>query len=121
VRPARRHTVWEDVPIPREGFRSQAGAARLTGDAGRPDVQRLVARFAERYHLSGRERLVVQWTAHGYSTKVTSNAMACEIATVNAYWLRIRHKTGFGSRLEVMARLLESALLAGKDHGPPDR
>jgi DNA-binding CsgD family transcriptional regulator len=70
----------------------------------------LVSRFAESHHLSARECLVVQWTARGYSTKDTSDAMGCQIATINAYWLRIRRKTGLGSRLEVVARLLEIAI-----------
>jgi DNA-binding CsgD family transcriptional regulator len=71
----------------------------------------LVCRFAESHRLSARECLVVQWTARGYSTKETSDAMGCEIGTINVYWLRIRRKTGLGSRLEVVARLLEIALL----------
>ena len=70
----------------------------------------LVSRFAESHRLSARECLVVQWTAPGYSIKETSDAMGCEIATINVYWLRIRRKTGLGSRLEVVARLLEIAL-----------
>jgi DNA-binding CsgD family transcriptional regulator len=69
-----------------------------------------MAWFGARHGLSKRECLVVRLTAQGHATKDTALAMGCEVATVNAYWLRIRRKTGLGSRLEVMATLLRMAL-----------
>ena len=86
------------------------GAVAMPGIArSPPPFARIIATFSDDYALSRRERQVVLLTSMGIHTKAVAAELGCSLKTVEAYWLRIYHKTTVRSRLELMSQLLERA------------
>jgi DNA-binding CsgD family transcriptional regulator len=90
-------------------WRSPLRAAGSCGPTG--PVQGLLERFSEEQSLSTRERAVLDLTLQELHTKEIASRLGCAPSTINEYWKRIYRKTGAGSKVAVLSRLLLRGLL----------
>jgi DNA-binding CsgD family transcriptional regulator len=83
-------------------------------------IQGLLQRFAQEQALSAREREVIDLALQELHTKEIAHRLRCAPSTIDEYWKRIYRKTGAGSKLAVLSRLLVRAL-TGACHGVTDQ
>jgi DNA-binding CsgD family transcriptional regulator len=74
-------------------------------------------RFAREQALSTREREVINLALQELHTKEIAHRLGCAPSTIDEYWKRIYRKTGAGSKLAVLSRLLIRALCWGMEGG----
>jgi DNA-binding CsgD family transcriptional regulator len=71
--------------------------------------QKVVAAFADRYELSGRETAVIALAAAGLHRKAAADRLGCSAATIDTYWRRVFKKSSTKFQSEVMGALFRMA------------
>ena len=107
-RSGRRRYFFRSIPLTESRSRSPAGA--IVAMVLERDAQGLhgVSKLAKQFHLTHREREVVELLVQGLVTKEIAERMKISPNTVKAFLRLVMIKTGVSTRSGIMGRILQT-------------